>query len=82
MDIRVTYLGRQSEQTAALPSVLHVDEGFTLSRAVYAIERQMGHDNVLLPTSHVAVNGDHAGTVAALDHRELRDGDEICIFIS
>lgn len=81
MQIRVSYSGRPCERPSVLPSALHLDERATLAQAVNAIERQMGHDNLLPPTSHVAVNGNHAGTVAVPDHRELHDGDEISLFI-
>ena len=82
MEILVNFSGRGCERMSALPSFLLLQDGVTLSRAVDAIERQSNRDHLLPPTSLVAVNGNHAGTLAAPDHRVLRDGDEISIIVS
>jgi hypothetical protein len=82
MEIRVSYIGRDYARLSNLPSVLHLEKGATLGRATDAIARQTDPDILLSPNSLVEVNGNHAGTLAAPDHRNLRDGDEICITIS
>jgi len=83
MKIFITSAGRSYDQTRHLPAEITLQDGTTLADAVAALKEDPHAEGLLPPTSLVAVDGVHVGTLATVkdSSRQLRDGEELA-FIS
>lgn len=78
MKIRLVVTGRNYNTADSLPEELQLDDAATLQDALQSISTQLGEAQ--LPASClIAVSGQHVGTLASHQARELRDGDELVL---
>lgn len=79
MNVRLVVTGRMYHLAEEAPDSLTLDDGARLDDALAALQQLLAEP--LPPSCLIAVGGDHLGTVAGHENRELRDGDEL-VFLS
>lgn len=78
MKIRLVVTGRNYNTADSLPDELQLADSATLEDALKSIAARLG-DEQLPPSCLIAVSGQHVGTLASHQPRELHDGDELVL---
>ena len=79
MNIRVIVTGRSYHTATSLPDVLELPEEATIQSALDQIGAMLPEESALPKSCLIALSGQHVGSIANFEDRQLSDGQELTL---